>query len=75
VLDLPYLILMKLMASRGVDIGDMTRMLGLAIKEDLERAREVVRTYSPEDSEDLETLIVLGKREMEPPDGEQFFSK
>ncbi|HLF91415.1 MAG TPA: hypothetical protein VI451_20895, partial [Anaerolineales bacterium] len=34
VLDLPYLILMKLMANRGVDIGDMTRMLGLASEED-----------------------------------------
>ncbi|GAB4582087.1 MAG: hypothetical protein Fur0022_48400 [Anaerolineales bacterium] len=67
VLDLPYLILMKLMANRGVDIGDMTRMLGLASEEMLGRVRAAVQTFSPEDGEDLETLILLGKREMEEP--------
>jgi len=65
VLDLPYLILMKLMANRGVDIGDMTRMLGLASEEELARVRAAAQQFSPEDVEDLETLILLGKREMD----------
>ncbi len=64
VLDLPYLILMKLLANRGVDLGDMTRMLGLAGEADLARVRAAISTFSPEDAEDLETLILLGKREM-----------
>jgi hypothetical protein len=63
VLDLPYLIIMKLMANRGVDIGDMTRMLGLALDEDLDRVREAVRDYAPEDLDDLEALILLGRME------------
>jgi hypothetical protein len=63
VLALPYLIIMKLMANRGVDIGDMTRMLGLASDEDLDRVREAVRTYAPEDMDDLEALILLGRME------------
>lgn len=70
VLDLPYLILMKLRASRAVDIGDMTRMLGLADDEDVERVRGVVAEYQPEDSDDLEALILLGKQEMDADEGE-----
>jgi hypothetical protein len=64
VLDLPYLIIMKLMANRGVDIGDMTRMLGLASDEDLDRVREAVQAHSPEDMDDLEALILLGRMEI-----------
>jgi hypothetical protein len=63
VLDLPYLIIMKLMANRGVDIGDMTRMLGLASDDDLDRVRDAVQTYAPEDLDDLEALILLGRME------------
>jgi hypothetical protein len=72
VLDLPYLILMKLQANRALDIGDMTRMLGLASEELLGHVREVVARYHPEDSEDLEALVLLGKLEMEPPEGEHW---
>jgi hypothetical protein len=64
VLDLPYLILMKLRANRAVDIGDMTRMLGLASESDVQRVREVVRTHVPEDADDLEALILLGRMEI-----------
>jgi hypothetical protein len=63
VLDLPFLIIMKLKANRGIDIGDMTRMLGLASEEDRDRVRKTVALYQPEDSDDLEALILLGKME------------
>jgi len=63
VLDLPYLVLMKLAAMRTQDWADVSRMLGLASDEDLNRVREVVVRYSPADSEDLESLIFLGKKE------------
>jgi len=63
VLALPYLVLMKLTAMRSQDWADVSRMLGLAAETELELVRDVVRRYSPEDSEDLEALIVLGRRE------------
>ena len=72
VLDLPYLILMKLMANRAIDIGDMTRMLGLASPEQLEQVEAIVARYNPQDSEDLQALILLGNLEMEPPEGEHW---
>jgi hypothetical protein len=64
IIDLPYLILMKLRANRGVDIGDMTRMLGLASDEDLDRVHAAVTRYSPQDVDDLNALILLGRMEM-----------
>jgi hypothetical protein len=66
ILDLPYLVLTKLAATRAQDVADITRMLGLATDEELDRVRAVVARNSPEDSEDLETLIYLGKLENEP---------
>lgn len=63
VLDLPYLILMKLSASRGRDLGDITTMLGWADEEALQNVRAVVAAYSPQDSEDLESLIYIGQQE------------
>ena len=68
VLGLPYLVLMKLTAMRSQDWADVSRMLGLAAEADLEEVRDVVRRYSPEDLEDLEALIVLGRRETQFPD-------
>ncbi|HLF26106.1 MAG TPA: hypothetical protein VJG32_07210 [Anaerolineae bacterium] len=67
VLDLPYLVLMKLNAMRTQDWADAARMLGLASEVDLDRVRGVVAHYSPEDAEDLESLIFLGKKEQEIP--------
>lgn len=64
IIGLPYLILMKLQASRGIDMGDLTRMLGGADKTALELVRKTVKTYLPDAVEDLESLIVLGKLEM-----------
>ncbi|MEO6862722.1 MAG: hypothetical protein ABI180_14510 [Microcoleus sp.] len=63
IIGLPYLILMKLQASRGIDIGDLTRMLGGADETALELVRKTVKTYLYDAVEDLESLIVLGKLE------------
>ncbi len=68
VIRLPYLVLLKMAAARGRDIGDLTTMLGLAGPDALEEIRATIARYSPGDSEDLETLIYLGQREMKPPD-------
>ena len=68
VIGLPYLVLLKMAAARGRDIGDLTTMLGLANADALDKIRAAVARYTPEDRDDLETLIYLGRREMEPPD-------
>ena len=63
VIGLPYLVLMKMLASRGIDIGDLTRMLGGADEDSLERVRQVIGNYVPDAVEDLESLILLGRLE------------
>lgn len=68
VIDLPYLVLMKLNRSRAYDIGDLSRMLGWADENMLERVRQIVARYSPQDVEDLESLIFLGQQERLDPD-------
>mgnify|MGYP001252823881 CR=1 FL=1 len=60
---LPYLVLMKLEASRVQDLADISRMLGLADDPALDQVRAVVRTYMDDAREDLESLIALGKLE------------
>jgi hypothetical protein len=65
ILPLPYLVLTKLAASRAQDVADIARMLGAADESALAAVRGVVRRYAPEDAEDLEALIELGKRELE----------
>ena len=64
IISLPYLILMKLSASRTQDLADVSRMLGLAKIEELNHIREVIKNYLPTAQEDLESLIMLGKLEM-----------
>jgi hypothetical protein len=64
VLDLPYLVLMKMAVSRAQDVADLSRMLGLASEEDLKRVRTVAARYAPDEVEDLEALIYLGQVEM-----------
>ena len=64
VLDLPYLVLMKMETSRVQDVADLSKMLGLAAKEDLARIREIVARYMPAAADDLESLIYLGSLEM-----------
>ena len=63
IVDLPYLVALKLDASRSVDQGDLSRMLGFASDEDLERVRAVVRRMLPADVDDLEQYILLGRYE------------
>ena len=64
VLGLPYLVLMKMETSRPQDLGDLSRMLGLAEEDDLEQVRAAVTRYMPDAAEDLESLIYLGRLEM-----------
>ncbi|MCX6029445.1 MAG: hypothetical protein NT169_09110 [Chloroflexi bacterium] len=63
VLDLPYLVLAKLAASRAQDIGDLSRMLGLASEAELSQVRAVVARYASNEADDLESLIYLGQLE------------
>jgi hypothetical protein len=63
VLDLPYLVLMKLVASRLQDVADLSRMLGLASDEELASVRAVVARHAPTEMDDLESLIYLGRFE------------
>jgi len=67
-IGLPYLVLLKMWATRDQDWTDITRMLSTASDEQIREVRAVVAQYSPVDVEDLETMIYLGKRELEPPD-------
>jgi hypothetical protein len=64
VIDLPYLVLMKLDASRTNDLSDISRMLGLASDRELDEVRRAIKMYDPNSLEDLESLILLGKLEM-----------
>jgi 5-keto 4-deoxyuronate isomerase len=64
VIALPYLTIMKLLASRAQDIADLTRMLGAASEVTLQDVRTVVQAYVPDALEDLESMIVLGRMEL-----------
>jgi hypothetical protein len=67
VVKLPYLILLKMEAQRARDLGDLGTMLGWASDAELDEVRAVVARYAPEDSEDLESLIFIGRKEQETP--------
>jgi hypothetical protein len=64
--DLAHLVLMKLQAGRTQDLADVSRMLGAADGPALERVRAVVSSYLSDASDDLESLIALGKLELQP---------
>jgi hypothetical protein len=68
IIALPYLVLMKLQASRAQDIADLSRMLGGADEELLRQVQAVVKTYMDDALEDLESLITLGKLEYQVPE-------
>lgn len=63
VIGLPYLVLMKLAASRAQDLADISRMLGDADEATLSAVRATVLQYRPAERDDLESLIALGKLE------------
>ena len=67
IIKLPYLVMMKMQAQRVRDLGDLGTMLGWASDADLDKVRAAVRQYAPEDLEDLESLIFIGKKEQGPP--------
>ncbi|NET60361.1 MAG: hypothetical protein F6K47_30720 [Symploca sp. SIO2E6] len=63
IVDLPYLVLMKLIAGRSQDLADISRMLGGTPDWQLEQVRRVIGEYLDSAIEDLESLIMLGKLE------------
>jgi hypothetical protein len=65
VIPLPYLVLMKFQAGRVQDIADVARMLGQADEAVIERTRQLFARWLPDGLEDLESLITLGKLELE----------
>jgi len=67
ILPFLYLVLMKIQSGRTLDLGDITRMLGQANMSQLDATRALFAKYHPQDIEDLESLIVLGKMEMQQP--------
>jgi hypothetical protein len=65
VLPLPYFVLMKLRSGRTQDVADVTRMLGLASDADLEAVRDVIGRFDPDAIDDIESMIVLGRMELQ----------
>lgn len=63
VIALPYLVLMKLKASRTQDLADVSRMLGAATDDQINLTRAIIIECLPEAGKDLESLILLGKLE------------
>lgn len=63
IINLPYLILMKLIAGRSQDLADISRMLGGANELQLLEIKEIISQHLPNAIEDLESLVVLGKLE------------
>jgi len=66
-MPLPYLVLMKLQASRTIDLADISRMMGQADEVTRNETRQLVKKYLPSASEDLEGLIYLGQLELQQP--------
>lgn len=66
ILPLPWLVLMKFQAGRAQDVADVARMLGQADDAALMSVRALFRRYTDEaNQEDLESLIALGRLEMQ----------
>lgn len=64
-IDLPWLILLKLTASRTQDLADCSRMLGEASEDVLEQVLDAVQAHQPADLDDVRSLIKLGQLEVE----------
>ncbi len=69
VVALPYLVLMKLDAARGIDQGDLSRMLGRLDDAQLENLIAVVGRHlrDPQAMEDIRQYAQLGRWELERP--------
>ncbi len=63
VIDLPYLLILKLMATRAVDISDIVGMLQQASESEKQRIRQIMATHRPdllEDFDQFEAIAQLG---------------
>ncbi len=69
VVGLPYLVMLKMESQRPQDWADVSRMLGWASEADLDEVRKIIKKFAPEDMEDIESLIFIGKKERENPTG------
>jgi hypothetical protein len=66
VLPLPQLVFSKMRTMRPQDVADATRVLGQATLEQLDETREFLKKYgTPEEVEDLESLVQMGQLELE----------
>jgi hypothetical protein len=65
IIALPYLILMKLNASRSQDLADISRMLGGATDGQIEQVKATIAVFLPTATDDLDSLIMLGKLEQQ----------
>jgi hypothetical protein len=68
VIPLAYLVLMKLDSARGIDQGDLTRMLGRLTDEEIDGVAGVVRQHArdPQAAEDVRQYAALGGIEWDP---------
>lgn len=65
IVPMPYLVLMKFQSGRSIDIGDISRMLGQADEDNLNETRKLFSRYEVDGMDDLESLIELGRLEMQ----------
>ena len=67
VLPLPYLVLMKLDSARGIDQGDLSRMLGRLSDDKVEEIVDIVMRHygDPQAADDIRQYAALGRWEWE----------
>ena len=65
IVSLPFLVLLKMISSRAIDVADVSRLLGAADEHSLQSVRAVIGRFLPDASEDVESLAVLGRLELE----------
>ncbi len=63
IIPLEYLVILKLDAGSPQDVADLVRMLGAASEHSLDLVRRAVARYRPNASEDVESLVELGRLE------------
>ncbi|MEM8502717.1 MAG: hypothetical protein AAF716_06140 [Cyanobacteria bacterium P01_D01_bin.1] len=61
IIDLPYLIILKLSATRAVDIGDIVGMLQHATEDETARIRQVIKTHRSDLIEDFEQFNAIAQ--------------
>jgi hypothetical protein len=66
-LPIEYLVLMRLRSSRAQDLADISRMIGQADQQAVDETLAVVERYAPKDVPDLQSLIELGRLELQEP--------